>query len=127
MFACGSFTLSPGELFWIYATLGFWGVAGLAALVNLALVLKGPRERRFLELLLWLSLLGVAAGGWYPLLLLRKFQIIAWLSFIYGAPALVLGHSVRLFVLRRREAALGNSAEAPAEALPGEQVRFALD
>jgi hypothetical protein len=126
MFACG-INITPTEAILIYATLGLWALAGVAALVNLVMVVKTPRERRSLELSVWFSFLTVGFLGWYPLTLMSGVKVMSWISYVYGAPALVLGHSVRLFALARREAALNKDKDDISESfgLPADEpVRF---
>src|SRR5436190_19459448 len=107
MFACG---FPPGLQYVIYATLGLWAVAALAALANCIAAFKAPNERRALEFSLWFCFLTLGALGWYPLKLAADHGILPWLSYIYGAPALILGHSVRLYILARREEVLTQAA-----------------
>jgi hypothetical protein len=101
MFACG---FPPEAMLVIYATLGLWAVAALAFLANLVASSKAPANRRSLEIALCFCFLAVAACGWYPLKLMGSRDLLPWLSYIYGAPALILGHTARLRVLARREA-----------------------
>jgi hypothetical protein len=93
------------------------------------MVVKTPRERRSLELAVWFSFLTVGLLGWYPLTLMSGAKMVSWISYIYGAPALVLGHSVRLFALARRQAALTKDKEIVPESsgfpVPMEPVSIA--
>src|SRR5262245_47789604 len=116
MFACG---FPPGLVYVIYGTLGLWAVAALAVLANCIASLKAPNARRPLEFSLWFCFLALGALGWYPLKLTGDPGILPWLSYIYGAPALILGHSVRLHILARREKVLTNATEdAPELTVP---------
>jgi hypothetical protein len=128
MFACGVGFTRTDEIL-IFGTLGLWTIAGLAALINLVMVVKTPRERRSLELAVWFSFLTVGLLGWYPLTLMSGAKMVSWISYIYGAPALVLGHSVRLFALARRQAALTKDKEIVPESsgfpVPMEPVSIA--
>src|SRR5215218_1888965 len=108
MFACG---FPPGLEYLIYATLGLWAVAALAVLVNCIASLKAPNERRALEFSLWFCFLALGGLGWYPLKLTGDLGILPWLSYIYGAPTLILAHSARLYVLARREKVLTQATE----------------